>query len=72
MTTFVWFVSSMCSDVLLEMRQLSKLSLTDFTSVWLNAKMNTCVLRQVGAVREGFVARGTPVGFWFSHVYLCV
>ena len=62
----------MCSDVLLKMRELGKLSLTDLTPVGFNTKMNAHVLGQVGAVGKRFAALCTLVGLGLSHVHLCV
>jgi len=47
MPALVWFVSGMCSDVLLKMRELGKLSLADLTSVGFNTKVNPHMLRKI-------------------------
>ena len=51
---------------------MGELSLTNLTSVGFDTKMDSHVLREVGAVGEGFAAVAALVGFWFSHVDLCV
>ena len=43
--TLVRLVTGVRPDVLLEMGQLSELSLTDLTTVWLDAQMDPRVLR---------------------------
>ena len=72
MSALVWFVSCVSSDVLLEMRELSELSLTNLTSVGFDAKVDPRVLGEVGAVCKSFVARSTFIWFGFSHVDLSV
>ena len=62
----------MSPDVLLQVGQLGELPLTDLAAVWLDAEVNPHVLRQVGAVREGFAALAALVGLGFSHVDLGV
>ena len=71
-SALVWFVSGMCSDVLLKMRELGKFSLADLTSVGFNAKMYSSMLGQVRAVCERFVTTGAFIWFRFPHVYLGV
>ena len=72
MPAFVGFVPGMRPDVLLEMRQLSELSLADLAAVGFDAKMNSRVLRQIGGVGEGLRALSAFVGLGFSHVGLRV
>lgn len=43
----IGLVPSVCSDVLLEMRQLGELPLADLAAVGLDAQVDTGVLRQV-------------------------
>ena len=52
----------MSPDVLLQVGQLGELPLTDLAAVWLDAEVNPHVLRQVGAVCEGFSALAALVG----------
>ena len=68
----VWFVSCVSSDVLLEMRELSELSLTNLTSVGFDAKVDSHVLGEVGAVGEGLAAVTALVWFRLPHVNLSV
>ena len=56
MATLVGLVPGVSPDVLLQVGQLGELPLTDLAAVRLDAKVNPHVLRQVGAVREGFAA----------------
>ena len=56
MATLVGLVPGVSPDVLLQVGQLGELPLTDLAAVWLDAEVNPHVLRQVGAVREGFAA----------------
>ena len=58
--------------MLLKMRKLSKLSLTDLTSVWFDTKMDSCVLGEVGAVGKSLSTSCTLVWFWFSQMDLGV
>ena len=51
---------------------MGELSLTNLTSVGFDTKMDSHVLREVGAVGEGLTARGALVRFGFSHVDLSV
>lgn len=44
MSTFIGFVAGMSAYMLLKMRKLRELPLTDLTAVRLNAKMNAGVL----------------------------
>jgi hypothetical protein len=68
----VGFVSGMCSDVLLKMRELGKLSLADLTSVGFNTKMYSSMLGQVRAVCECFPTTGAFIRFRFPQVNLGV
>ena len=52
MATLVWLVSSVGSDVLLEVGQLGELPLTDLAPVGLDAQVDPHVLGEVGAVGE--------------------
>ena len=58
--------------MLLQVRQLGELPLTDLTPVRLDAQVDPGVLRQVRTVRKRLVARGALVGLGFPHVDLCV
>ena len=62
MATLVGLVPGVSPDVLLQVGQLGELPLTDLAAVWLDAEVNPHVLRQVGAVREGFAALAALVG----------
>jgi hypothetical protein len=53
-------------------RKLRKLPLTNFTSVWLDPQVYTCVLWQVRTVGECFAALRTFVWLCLTHVQLCV
>ena len=72
MPAFVGLVSSVCSDVLLQVGELGKLPLTDLAAVGLDAQVDAHVLGEVRAVCEGFAALGTLVRLRFSHVHLGV
>ena len=72
MATLVGLVSSVGSDVLLEVGQLGELALADLTPVRLDAQVDPRVLREVGAVGERLAAGGALVRFWFPHVDLGV
>jgi len=72
MSALVWFVSCVSSDVLLKMRELSELSLTNLTSVGFDAKVDSHVLGEVGAVGEGLAAVTALVWFRLPHVNLSV
>ena len=50
--TLVGLVSSVGSDVLLEVGELGELALTDLTPVGLDAQVDPHMLREVGAVGE--------------------
>ena len=52
MATLVGLVSCVSSDVLLEVRELGELPLTDLTPVRLDAEVDSHVLGEVGAVGE--------------------
>ena len=71
-SALVWLVSSVGSDVLLEVGQLGELALTDLTPVGLDAQVDPGVLGEVGAVGEGLAAGGALVRFRFPHVDLGV
>ena len=58
--------------MLLEMRELSELSLTNLTSVGFDAKVNPRVLGEVGAVCKSFTTSCTFIWFGFSQMNLCV
>ena len=47
MPAFIRFVSGMCSDVLLKVGELGKLSLADLASIGFNTKMDPHMLRQI-------------------------
>ena len=51
-SALVWLVSSVGSDVLLEVGQLGELSLADLTPVGLDTQVDAGVLGEVGAVGE--------------------
>ena len=72
MATLVGLVSSVGSDVLLEVRQLGELSLADLAPVGLDTQVDPHMLREVGAVGEGFTAVAAFVRFGLSHVDLGV
>ena len=75
---FTWYsalvrlVSSVGSDVLLEVGQLGELPLTDLAPVGLDAQVDPHMLREVGAVGEWFTAVAAFVRFRLSHVDLGV
>ena len=71
-SALVGLVSSVGSDVLLEVRQLGELSLADLAPVGLDTQVDPRVLREVGAVGEGLAAGGALVRFRFPHVDLSV
>ena len=71
-SALVWLVSSVGSDVLLEVGQLGELPLTDLAPVGLDAQVDPGVLGEVGAVGEGLAAGGALVRFRFPHVDLSV
>ena len=71
-SALVGLVSSVGSDVLLEVRQLGELSLADLAPVGLDTQVDPHMLREVGAVGEGFTAVAAFVGFGLSHVDLSV
>ena len=52
MATLVGFVTGVGANVLLKMRELGELTLTDITAVWFDAKMNAGVLGEVRTVGE--------------------
>ena len=62
----------MCSDVLLQVGELGKLSLTDLAAVGLDAQVDPGVLGEVGTVGEGLTATRALVGLWFSQMDLGV
>jgi hypothetical protein len=72
MSTFVRFVAGVGANVLLQVRQLRKLALTDLTTIWFDAQMDAGVLRQVAGVGECLGALGTFVGFRLTHMNLRV
>lgn len=69
-TAFVGLVTSVGANVLLEMRELSKLTLTDITAVWFDAEMDASVLGEVGTVGECLGALRAFVRLRFSHMNL--
>jgi hypothetical protein len=42
--TFIRFIAGVRADMLLEMGELRELSLTNFTTIWLDAQVNSGVL----------------------------
>jgi len=72
MSAFVRFVAGVCTDVLLQMRQLCKLALTNFTLVRFYSQMYPGMLREVTRIGKGFVALGTLVRLGLPHVDLSV
>ena len=72
MPAFVGFVPCVCSDVLLEMRQLGELPLADLTPVGLDAEVDPHVLGEVGAVGETLAALAAFIRLGFTHVNLGV
>ena len=71
-SAFVGLVSSVCSDVLLQVGELGKLPLTDLAAVGLDAQVDPGVLGEVGTVGEGLTATRALVGLWFSQMDLGV
>ena len=59
-------------DVLLEVGELGELALADLATVRLDPEVDPRVLRQVGAVGEGLVARRALVRLRLAHVDLRV
>ena len=72
MPAFIRFVSGMCSDVLLKVGELGKLSLADLASIGFNTKMNSRVLGEIGAVGERFPTARAFIGFRFAQMDLGV
>ena len=70
--TLVGLVSSVGSDVLLEVRQLGELSLADLAPVGLDTQVDPRVLREVGAVGKSLPTAVTFVWLWFSKMDLSV
>ena len=68
----VGLVPCVSPDVLLQVRQLGELPLTDLTPVRLDAQVNPHVLGKVAAVGEGLTTLAAFVGLGFPHVYLSV
>ena len=71
-SAFVGLVSSVCSDVLLQVGELGELPLTDLAAVGLDAQVDPGVLGEVGTVGEGLTATRALVGLWFSQMDLGV
>ena len=71
-SALVGLVSSVGSDVLLEVGELGELALTDLTPVGLDAQVDPGVLGEVGAVGKSLATGRTLVRFWFPHVDLSV
>ena len=71
-SALVWLVSSVGSDVLLEVGQLGELPLTDLAPVGLDAQVDPGVLGEVGAVGESLPTAVTFVWLWFSKMDLSV
>lgn len=71
-SALVRLVPRMCAQVLLKMRQLSELALTQVAAVRLDAQVDARVLRQVGRVGERLGALGTLVRLGLTHVTLLV
>ena len=75
---FTWYsalvglVSSVGSDVLLEVGELGELPLTDLTPVGLDTQVDSHVLGEVGAVGEGLAALAALVRLGLAHVHLGV
>ena len=59
-------------DVLLKVGELGELALADLATVRLDPEVDPRVLRQVGAVGEGLVARRALVRLRLAHVDLRV
>ena len=62
----------MSPDVLLKVGELGELALADLATVRLDPEVDSRVLRKVGAVGKGLVARRTLVRLGFAHVDLRV
>ena len=71
-SALVGLVSSVGSDVLLEVRQLGELSLADLAPVGLDTQVDPRVLREVGAVGKSLPTAVTFVWLWFSQMDLSV
>ena len=71
-SALVWLVSSVGSDVLLEVGQLGELPLTDLAPVGLDAQVDPGVLGEVGAVGKSLPTAVTFVWLWFSKMDLSV
>ena len=68
----VRLVSSVSSDVLLEVGELGELALTDLTPVGLDAQVDPGVPREVGAVGKSLPTAVTFVWLWCSQMDLSV
>ena len=72
MATLVGLVSSVGSDVLLEVGELGELALTDLAPVGLDAQVDPGVLGEVGAVGKSLPTAVTFIGLWFPQMDLSV
>ena len=58
--------------MLLKMRELRELPLTDLTAIRLDTQMDPSVLGQVGGVGKRLRTLGALVWLGFAHMHLCV
>ena len=72
MTAFVRLVTGMGPDVLLQVRQLRELALTDLTSVGFDAQVDPSVLRQIRRVGERLRTLRALIWLGLTHVDLSV
>lgn len=72
MSAFVRLIPGVCPNMLLQMRQLRELALTNFTLVRFDSQMYPGVLREVTRIGKGLITLGTLVRLSLPHVDLCV
>lgn len=70
--TSVGLVARVRSKVLLKVRKLGELALTELASVWLNAKVDSSVLGKVARVGKALCTLRALVRLRLAHVHLRV